>query len=176
MMYGYRNIIKSYSLLVILSVVIFGLAVCLIVINGISRNLNTTAAGLEKRMSELRLGETSHMLQDVDRVVSYYGFPELDRSGARTVVLSTLEKLRNMYGAKIISSVEEIGSSFSSEVEFRFIPGRPEDAVKLLEYLRNSISPIFLINEIRFENGKSGKFIFVRANVTQPYEGGRYAY
>lgn len=171
-----RYLLRSYKLLVFLSVLAGCLTVSLIAAHTMASGLNSAVDGMEKKLRGMKLNETDMKLNALDGIIAAYNFPVMQKDGARALLIDTEERFRKHYGARVISPVTENGSAYSIMIEFDFAPETSQELAKLLDYMKNSISPIFYITDMTFKKEKYRRVITVRAELTQPYAGGVYAY
>lgn len=170
------NMLGSWRLLAGLSILMFFLAVELIVVGTTADNIENSAVKLDRRLRGLKINETEQTLRQLDSVIDSYGFPMMNSRDARVWMLEVLEDFRIKYGARITSPVSQKGSAYTASLEFRFLPEKPEDLVRLLEYFRNSIAPVYEITALHFRNEDDTKAVVIRADLTQPFAGGGYEY
>jgi len=169
-------LLRSNKLLVIQSVIIMLLALDLIVVGAITENVTNSAKELARKLRNLKINETEQTLKKLDSVIDYYKPPVMQSDEARAWLLESLESFRLLYGAKITKQITETDSSFTAGVEFKFLPENPQDIIQLLEYMKNSISPIYSITNMYFAKEPGGRSVTIRADMIQPFIGGKYVF
>ncbi|PLX65887.1 MAG: hypothetical protein C0603_13000 [Denitrovibrio sp.] len=141
-----------------------------------SENITKSTTELDRRLRNLRINETEQMLKLLDSASVQYSFPILQEQDARHLLLESLERFRVLYGAKVMSSVTNNDSSHKVKIEFSFMPDRPEDLIRLLNYMKKSISPIYHIVGMAFEKVKDERKVVFKVEMIQPYMGGKYVF
>ena len=171
-----RKYLKSYKVLVLLSAFLTLLVLDYMVITHISANIDKKAESLERKVRSLKINETEQKLKELDTLLKRYGLPEMGQEDARGYLLDTLEEFRRLYRAKVKEPVNMKDSSFRAGIEFTFAPERPEDALRLLEYLKNSTAPIYTVKSVSFRYNRDVRSVVIETDLVQPFAGGGYVY
>jgi hypothetical protein len=148
-----RKIFSSYILFIML-------LSCVALAFGISITLNRLNAETDKAISAITAQSSVMTFKTVS-----------EKSSELYSFLNTLDSFLKKYSAKVISPMTKKENSYRSRVSFRFTPRTPQELATLLEYLENSSSPIFMVESTEFINGKNGRYIYITAEIIQPFAG-----
>lgn len=170
------NILKSYRLLVILSVLMVILSVDYIVLSTLADSMYKSAGQLDRKLRNLRLNETEAMLREIDRQTEVMNLPKMQNGEARDFLLEILEDFRRMYRARIKKPITETDSSYTVSIEFRYVPEHPEDLIRLFNYMKKSTAPIYNVGSVNFRYNNGVRSVVVETEMIQPFVGGSYAY
>lgn len=171
-----KDYVKSYKLLVMLSVVLAFLSVDYILLTAIAEDTDRAATDLKRKVRGLKINETQSHLEEIEALMNAYNLPVMGSAEARDLVLEFLEDFRRLYDAKITKPISEDKSSITAGIKFDFAPENPADLTRLLSYLKNSRSPIYHVTSINFRYNKSRetRSVNIEADVIQPFAGGQY--
>ncbi|WP_148214123.1 hypothetical protein ACMC5R_05985 [Deferribacteres bacterium DY0037] len=170
------KLLGSYSILLLLGVICALLSVQLIVMQGVRDELKQASTEVMREKRGLRSGETHKLLIKLEKIMKDSEFPAYRRENARGHLLETVEEFRSAYGAKVLTSVQEEGSSLIIDIQFKYLPASPEDLISLLQYLKNSISPIYQVTKAEFVEDKNKRTADIRLKLIQPFSGGDYVF
>jgi len=171
-----RRSVKSYKMLVFLSIVIGLLSIEYIVLESVTENTLKTSRELERNLRKLRINETEDALQQLSNEIDRVNLPKMQSKEARNYLLEVLEEFRRRYDARVKKQITESESSFVVEIEFTYIPEEPEDVIQLLSYMKKSISPIFNVTGVDFRYNKNIRSVVIEVEMIQPFVGGKYVY
>jgi hypothetical protein len=115
-------------------------------------------------------------MEKLDRLVYEMHIPQFNAVTARSWLLEVTEDFKSLYDTKIIKPISNEGSSFTTTISFTYQPGKPDDFLRLIEYLENSVSPIYRVRQMDFKETRGVRLVSVELNITQPYRGGVYDY
>jgi hypothetical protein len=166
-----RKIFSSYILFIML-------LSCVALAFGISITLNRLNAETDKAISAITAQSSVMTFKTVSEKSSEL-YTAADKAKvlvytdkeAKDSFLNTLDSFLKKYSAKVISPMTKKENSYRSRVSFRFTPRTPQELATLLEYLENSSSPIFMVESTEFINGKNGRYIYITAEIIQPFAG-----
>lgn len=88
---------------------------------------------------------------------------------ARRWFLDTLDNLLKKYDAKVITPMQKVDNAYKSRVSFRFTPRDPAELAVLIDYLENSVAPIFIIETMAFIKTDREKYTNITAEIIQPF-------
>jgi len=173
-----RKYFKSYKMLVVLSVILSLLALDYIILTSLAENIDKSATDLQRKVRGLKISETEAHIKEIDRLIKAYNLPMMESVEARHLLLDFLEDFRRLYNAKITSPITEDKSSFTVGMEFTFVPENPTDLIRLLTYLKNSKAPIYYVRGVnfRYNVNKDERSVNIKADIIQPFAGGKYEY
>jgi len=171
-----RKLFTSYKFLVFLSVLLFALTIEIYVMDAMSESVQKYSLDLKRRLRDLRINETSTMLEKLEFSIKKDKLPVMESKDARDWLLEAVENFRNIYDAKIMEPVSTVNSSYAMTIRFRLVPENPADIVMLLNYMKNSISPIYQVQNVDFADEGSVRSVTIRVKVVQPFKGGSYVY
>ncbi|WP_265820715.1 hypothetical protein [Geovibrio ferrireducens] len=128
-------------------------------------DINVRAAVLNAE----KAGEKIDALHEAAENADIFIFSESD---ARKWFLDALDSFLKKYDAKVVTPMQKTDSAFRSRVSFRFTPKTPTELAILLEYMENSVAPVFIIESTAFISTEKERYINVTAEIIQPFYGG----
>jgi hypothetical protein len=139
-------------------------------------NIETATREANSQLKRLRIESTNSNMEKLDHLVDEMHIPQFNAVTARSWLLEVTEDFKSLYDTKIIKPISNEGSSFTTTISFTYQPGKPDDFLRLIEYLENSVSPIYRVRQMDFKETRGVRLVSVELNITQPYRGGVYDY
>jgi hypothetical protein len=172
----WKKYLRSYKLLLVLSVVLSLLIIEYMALTSATVNIETATREANSQLKRLRIESTNSNMEKLDRLVYEMHIPQFNAVTARSWLLEVTEDFKSLYDTKIIKPISNEGSSFTTTISFTYQPGKPDDFLRLIEYLENSVSPIYRVRQMDFKETRGVRLVSVELNITQPYRGGVYDY
>jgi hypothetical protein len=172
----WKKYLRSYKLLLVLSVVLSLLIIEYMALTSATVNIETATREANSQLKRLRIESTNSNMEKLDHLVDEMHIPQFNAVTARSWLLEVTEDFKSLYDTKIIKPISNEGSSFTTTISFTYQPGKPDDFLRLIEYLENSVSPIYRVRQMDFKETRGVRLVSVELNITQPYRGGVYDY
>lgn len=171
-----NSIIKSYKLLILLSLLIFALGLGYEVI---SERADMTEQAVDRLQAETAKYQTTQIRSRLDALSNALrpmNVPYTDKKEAKKIVIAMADMLRTMYGATLDSDVAENNSAISASVTFSVLPSDPEQLIRLTDLLQSSTAPLMRIDRLEFTKQHGTHTAKFTVTITQPFTGGQYVY
>lgn len=166
-----RKLLSGYGLFA-------ALLICVALAAGISLTLcrlnietDKAAAEVEAQSSVMSYGAVSKKSAELYAAADSARILVFTDKEARENFLNVLDSFLKKYNAKVITPMTKTDDSYRSRISFRFTPKNPQELAALLEYLENSSSPVFMVENTEFINNLNGRYINVTAEIVQPFSG-----
>ncbi|MGD9809140.1 MAG: hypothetical protein AB7E76_06120 [Deferribacterales bacterium] len=172
----WKKYFRSYKLLLVLSVVLSLLIVEFIALTSATVNIETATRDANAQLKRLRIENTNSNMDKLDHLVDEMHIPQFNAVTARSWLLEVTEDFKSLYDTKIIKPITNEGSSYTTTISFSYQPGKPDDFIRMIEYLENSVSPIYKVTQMDFKETRGARVVSVELIITQPYRGGVYDY
>jgi hypothetical protein len=131
---------------------------------------------IKRQVRKFRIDETRQRLEKLDELIASKNYPKISAAEARLWLLESAENFRIMYDAKIKSPLREEKSSMTLSIEFTYVPESSEDFLQLLNFLNESISPVYFIEQMRVNSKFEMRTVSFEVKLIQPYFGGNYVF
>ena len=168
-----RKALSCYGLFV-------ALLICVAVASGISLTLcrlnieaEKAASVLREKSSVLAFTDISRRSADLHAAANKARVLVFTDKEAKENFINVLDSFLKKYNAKVITPMTKIDDSYKSRINFRYTPKNPQELAALLEYLENSSSPVFMVENTEFINNSSGRYVNITAEIVQPFSSGK---
>jgi len=172
----WKKYLRSYRLLLVLSVILAMMIVGYIAITSATAKVETASRDADSQLKRLRIESTKSNMKKLDKLVEDMHIPQFDSLTARSWLLEVTEDFKSLYDTKILKPISDEGSRYSTTISFSYQPDTADDLIRLIEYLENSVSPVYQAKKLDFKESSGSRTVTVELVITQPYRGGVYAY
>lgn len=170
------RVFKSYKVLIVLSVILLLSIMQYLIVTSMTEKISRRLIDIKKQVRRFRISETEEKLSKLDKFIEQNRYPKMNRQEARSWVLESVEEFRLAYKVKIKEPIQEEGSAFRMIFEFDYLPEKPDDFIKLMEYIEGSISPFYIVRGMRSVSRSGLRRLTLKVEVVQPFYGGDYVF
>jgi len=172
----FKKYLRSYKTVIFLGITISLLTTELFVMTSVVADIDNSTRQVAQQIRNMRLRESEENIGKLSKLMERVDIPTYNADTARSWLLEMTEEFKNNYDARILSPITEKESSFRTTVRFKYTPVKPDDILQFMEYLKNSISPIYNITDMQFKDYKGTRIVDITMEMIQPYVGGEYHY
>lgn len=172
----FKRYFRSYKLLLSLSLVLSLMVVEYIAMTSAIDKVETAIRKLNTEVKRLNINTTKANMDKLDNVVEQMHIPQYTAGDARAWLLEVTEDFKRLYDTKIVTPITSGKSSYSTVIRFEYLPDNPSDLLKLIEYMENSISPIYNVRRMDFKEMRGSRRVMAEVEIIQPFKWGEYDY
>lgn len=166
-----KKVLSGYGLFVLLLIYVALAAGISLTLCRINAEADKALADIEARSSALSFEAVSKKSAELYTAADGARILVFTDKEARENFLNTLDSFLKKYNAKVISPMTKTNNTYRSRISFRFTPKTPQELAVLLEYLENSSSPVFIVDDTAFINDRDGSYVNITTEMIQPFSG-----
>ena len=164
-----KNLLYSYRFFIVLCLISAVLTGLLFAGLDAKSKADTALSGIESKMSQLNSKNIQEKAKKLLNAQKTAGISTITSDEANRIFLQNIDSFLQKYNAKVVSGIQDENSTLKAKISFRYTPKTPAELAQLLEYMENSVSPVFLIESAAFFNTPTEKYINITAEIVQPY-------